>query len=245
MARKAVLITGASRGIGRAAAELFARRGYGVLINYRQDAGAAHELEKQLLDSGADALAVQADVAQEDQVLRMMEMAVKRFGFIDVLVNNAGIASQKLFTALTTEEWRRMMAVHVDGTFHCCREVLPAMIREKRGAIVNVASIWGLSGASCEVAYSTAKAAVIGMTKALAREVGPSGVRVNCVAPGVIRTDMLDALPAEVLPQLAQETPMGRLGTPEDIAHAVAFLASDKADFITGQVLTCDGGFIL
>ena len=164
MARKAVLITGASRGIGRAAAELFARRGYGVLINYRQDAGAAHELEKQLLDSGADALAVQADVAQEDQVLRMMEMAVKRFGFIDVLVNNAGIASQKLFTALTTEEWRRMMAVHVDGTFHCCREVLPAMIREKRGAIVNVASIWGLSGASCEVAYSTAKAAVIGMT---------------------------------------------------------------------------------
>ena len=245
MARKAVLITGASRGIGRAAAELFARRGYGVLINYRQDAGAAHELEKQLLDSGADALAVQADVAQEDQVLRMMEMAVKRFGFIDVLVNNAGIASQKLFTALTTEEWRRMMAVHVDGTFHCCREVLPAMIREKRGAIVNVASIWGLSGASCEVAYSTAKAAVIGMTKALAREVGPSGVRVNCVAPGVIRTDMLDALPAEILPQLAQETPMGRLGTPEDLAHAVAFLASDKADFITGQVLTCDGGFIL
>ena len=244
MARKAVLITGASRGIGRAAAELFARRGYGVLINYRQDAGAAHELEKQLLDSGADALAVQADVAQEDQVLRMMEMAVKRFGFIDVLVNNAGIASQKLFTALTTEEWRRMMAVHVDGTFHCCREVLPAMIREKRGAIVNVASIWGLSGASCEVAYSTAKAAVIGMTKALAREVGPSGVRVNCVAPGVIDTAMNAAAGADILDMLAEETPLGRIGTAQEAAQAIAYLASEEAYFITGQVLTVDGGFI-
>ena len=244
MARKAVLITGASRGIGRAAAELFARRGYGVLINYRQDAGAAHELEKQLLDSGADALAVQADVAQEDQVLRMMEMAVKRFGFIDVLVNNAGIASQKLFTALTTEEWRRMMAVHVDGTFHCCREVLPAMIREKRGAIVNVASIWGLSGASCEVAYSTAKAAVIGMTKALAREVGPSGVRVNCVAPGVIDTAMNAAAGADILDMLAEEPPRGRIGTVQEAAQAIAYLASEEASFITGQVLTVDGGFI-
>ena len=244
MARKAVLITGASRGIGRAAAELFARRGYGVLINYRQDAGAAHELEKQLLDSGADALAVQADVAQEDQVLRMMEMAVKRFGFIDVLVNNAGIASQKLFTALTTEEWRRMMAVHVDGTFHCCREVLPAMIREKRGAIVNVASIWGLSGASCEVAYSTAKAAVIGMTKALAREVGPSGVRVNCVAPGVIDTAMNAAAGADILDMLAEETPLGRIGTAQEAAQAIAYLASEEASFITGPVLTVDGGFI-
>ena len=244
MARKAVLITGASRGIGRAAAELFARRGYGVLINYRQDAEAAHALEKQLIDSGADALAVQADVAQEDQVLRMMEMAVKRFGFIDVLVNNAGIASQKLFTALTTEEWRRMMAVHVDGTFHCCREVLPAMIREKRGAIVNVASIWGLSGASCEVAYSTAKAAVIGMTKALAREVGPSGVRVNCVAPGVIDTAMNAAAGADILDMLAEETPLGRIGTAQEAAQAIAYLASEEASFITGQVLTVDGGFI-
>ena len=215
-----------------------------MLINYRQDAGAAHELEKQLLDSGADALAVQADVAQEDQVLRMMEMAVKRFGFIDVLVNNAGIASQKLFTALTTEEWRRMMAVHVDGTFHCCREVLPAMIREKRGAIVNVASIWGLSGASCEVAYSTAKAAVIGMTKALAREVGPSGVRVNCVAPGVIDTAMNAAAGADILDMLAEETPLGRIGTAQEAAQAIAYLASEEASFITGQVLTVDGGFI-
>ena len=215
-----------------------------MLINYRQDAGAAHELEKQLLDSGAEALAVQADVAQEDQVLRMMEMAVKRFGFIDVLVNNAGIASQKLFTALTTEEWRRMMAVHVDGTFHCCREVLPAMIREKRGAIVNVASIWGLSGASCEVAYSTAKAAVIGMTKALAREVGPSGVRVNCVAPGVIDTAMNAAAGADILDMLAEETPLGRIGTAQEAAQAIAYLASEEASFITGQVLTVDGGFI-
>lgn len=244
MARKAVLITGASRGIGRAAAELFARRGYGVLINYRQDAAAAHELEKQLMDSGADALAVQADVAQEDQVLRMMEIAVKRFGFIDVLVNNAGIASQKLFTALTSEEWRRMMAIHVDGTFHCCRVVLPAMIREKRGAIVNVASIWGLSGASCEVAYSTAKAAVIGMTKALAREVGPSGIRVNCVAPGVIDTAMNAAIGADILDTLAEETPLGRIGTAQEAAQAIAYLASEEASFITGQVLTVDGGFI-
>lgn len=244
MARKAVLITGASRGIGRAAAELFARRGYGVLINYRQDAEAAHALEKQLIDSGADALAVQADVAQEAEVLRMVEMAVKRFGFIDVLVNNAGIASQKLFTVLTAEEWRRMMAVHVDGAFHCCRAVLPAMIREKRGAIVNVASIWGLAGASCEVAYSTAKAALIGMTKALAREVGPSGIRVNCVAPGVIDTAMNAVVEADVLDGLAEETPLGRIGTAREAAQAIVYLASEEASFITGQVLTVDGGFI-
>ncbi len=244
MARKAVLITGASRGIGRAAAELFARRGYGVLINYRQNAEAAHALEKQLIDSGADALAVQADVAQEAEVLRMVEMAVKRFGFIDVLVNNAGIASQKLFTALTAEEWRRMMAVHVDGAFHCCRAVLPAMIREKRGAIVNVASIWGLAGASCEVAYSTAKAALIGMTKALAREVGPSGIRVNCVAPGVIDTAMNAVVEADVLDGLAEETPLGRIGTAREAAQAIVYLASEEASFITGQVLTVDGGFI-
>ena len=159
---------------------------------------------------------------------------------------NAGVAlPQQLLTDTTDEQWRQVMGVDLDGVFYTLRAAVPGFVRRQRGAIVTVSSMWGVTGGSCEVAYSAAKAGVIGLTKALAKELGPSHITVNCVAPGVIRTDMLDALPPEVLPQLAQETPLGRLGTPEDIAHAVAFLAGDGASFITGQVLTCDGGFIL
>ena len=159
--------------------------------------------------------------------------------------NNAGVAGQALFQDITDALWRRYFAVNVDGAFHTIQAVLPHMLREHAGCIVNVSSIWGLRGASCEVTYSATKGALIALTRSLASELAPTGIRVNCVAPGVIKTDMLDALPPEVLPQLAQETPLGRLGTPEDIAAAVSFLADEKASFITGQVLTCDGGFIL
>ena len=162
-----------------------------------------------------------------------------------MLFRSAGVAGQALFQDITDELWHRYFSVNVDGAYHTIQAVLPAMLHHHQGCIINTSSIWGLRGASCEVTYSCTKAALIGLTRSLAAELAPTHIRVNCVAPGVIRTDMLDALPAEILPQLAQETPMGRLGTPEDIAHAVAFLASDKADFITGQVLTCDGGFIL
>lgn len=181
---KTALITGASRGIGRATAELLARQGFAVAINYVQSQRAAEELAAALRAQGADAAAFQADVADLGQVEAMISAVEKRLGPVRVLVNNAGIAAQRLFTDITPAEWNAMLGVHVNGAYHCCRCVLPSMIREKRGKIVNVSSIWGITGASCEVHYSTAKAAIIGLTKALAKEVGPSGIQVNCVARG-------------------------------------------------------------
>ena len=245
MGAKTVLITGASRGIGRAAAELFAERGCRVLLNYHRSREAAEELERELTARGADVMAYGADVSDREQVERMAAACERRFGGADVLVCNAGIARQGLFTDLTPQEWREMMGVHVDGAFHCCRAVLPGMIRKKEGSIVLVSSVWGLTGASCEVAYSTAKAALIGMTKALAKEVGPSGIRVNCVAPGVVDTAMNAALDGETLASLREETPLGRLGTPREVAQTIAFLASPEASFITGQVLSPNGGFVI
>ena len=166
-------------------------------------------------------------------------------GPADVVVNNAGISSQRLFTDISESEWDNMFDVHVKGTYLCCQRALPYMIHEKKGSIVNVSSMWGQVGGSCEVHYSAAKGAVIALTKALAMELAPSGIRVNCVAPGVINTDMVQVLGQETVEELIRETPLGRLGTPEDIAYAVAFFASERAGFITGQVLTADGGFIV
>ena len=234
--KKIALVTGASRGIGKAAALALARDGWPVHVNYIQSQAAAEAVAAQ-----TGGLAIRADVSDAQAVAAMFEQT----GPVDLLVNNAGVAGQALFQDITDELWHRYFSVNVDGAYHAIQAVLPAMLHHHEGCIINTSSIWGLRGASCEVTYSCTKAALIGLTRSLAAELAPTHIRVNCVAPGVIRTDMLDALPAEVLPQLAQETPMGRLGTPEDIAHAVAFLASDKADFITGQVLTCDGGFIL
>ena len=239
------LVTGSSRGIGRAVAAELARQGWAVCVNYRVRQDCAEELVRQLESEGCRAMAVQADVSDRAQVNAMVRRVEEAFGPVSLLVNNAGIAGQALFQEITDELWHRYFSVNVDGAFHTIQAVLPHMLHEHAGCIVNVSSIWGLRGASCEVTYSCTKAALIGLTRSLAAELAPTQIRVNCVAPGVIRTDMLDALPAEVLPQLAQETPLGRLGTPEDIAHAVAFLASEQANFITGQVLTCDGGFIL
>ena len=239
------LVTGSSRGIGRAVAAERARKGWAVCVNYRVRQDCAEELVRQLESEGCRAMAVQADVSDRAQVNAMVRRVEEAFGPVSLLVNNAGIAGQALFQEITDELWHRYFSVNVDGAFHTIQAVLPHMLHEHAGCIVNVSSIWGQRGASCEVTYSCTKAALIGLTRSLAAELAPTQIRVNCVAPGVIRTDMLDALPAEVLPQLAQETPLGRLGTPEDIAHAVAFLASEQANFITGQVLTCDGGFIL
>ena len=245
MGAKTVLITGASRGIGRAAAELFAARGYRVMLNYLRSRGEAEALEQELTARGADAMAYRADVSDRDQVWAMADACRRRFGGVDVLVCNAGIARQGLFTELTPEEWREMLGVHLDGAFHCCQAVLPGMIRRQAGSIVLVSSIWGLVGASCEAAYSAAKAGVIGLAKALAKEVGPSGIRVNCVAPGVVDTAMNASLDAAALAALREETPLGRLGTPEEIARAIFFLASEEAGFITGQVLSPNGGFVI
>ena len=194
---------------------------------------------------GLRAAAFQADVADRAQVEDMVRRVEDAFGHVSLLVNNAGVAGQALFQDVTEEMWRRYFGVNIDGAFHTIQAVLPPMLREHAGCIVNVSSMWGLRGASCEVTYSATKAALIALTRSLAAELAPTHIRVNCVAPGVIKTDMLDALPSEVLPQLAEETPLRRLGRPEDIAAAVSYLASDDASFVTGQVLTVDGGFIL
>ena len=242
---KSALVTGASRGIGRAVAAELARRGWAVCIGYRVRQDKAEELAAELAAEGCRVMTCQADVSQQEQVEAMVRRVEQTFGAVSLLVNNAGIAGQSLFQELTDERWHEFFSVNVDGAFYASRAVLPAMLHAHEGCIVNISSIWGQRGASCEVAYSATKAALIGMTRSLAAELAPSHIRVNCVAPGVIQTDMLDELPPELLPQLAEQTPMGRLGTPADIAAAVAFLASPEADFITGQVLTCDGGFIL
>ena len=242
---KIALVTGASRGIGRAVAAELARRGWAVCIGYRVRRDKAEELAAELAAEGRRVMICQADVSRREEVEAMVHQVEQTLGPVSLLVNNAGIAGQCLFQDLTEQRWHEFFSVNVDGAFYASQAVLPHMLREHQGCIVNISSIWGQRGASCEVAYSATKAALIGLTRSLAAELAPTHIRVNCVAPGVIRTDMLDELPEEILPQLAEQTPMGRLGTPEDIAAAVAFLASPEADFMTGQVLTCDGGFIL
>lgn len=242
---KAALVTGASRGIGRAIALQLSRDGYAVAVHCLSSLDAAGALCNEITAHGGRAKAYLCDIADTEAVNAMVRSIEIDLGPVEVVVNNAGIAQQKLFTDITPSEWRRMMEVHVGGAYNTCRACLPDMIRQHSGAIVNIASMWGQVGASCEVHYSTAKAALIGMTKALAKEVGPSGIRVNCVAPGVIDTDMLKDFDEETKTALAEEAPLCRLGTPEDVAAAVSFLVSDMAGFITGQVLAPNGGFVI
>ena len=237
---RVALVTGASRGIGRAIAAELAEAGHAVCINYLTHRQEAETLAEKIRNHGGNAIAVQADVADRAAV-----EAMKAFGRVDVLVNNAGIAGQIQFQDITDAQWNRYLGVNLGGARNTIQAVLPHMLHEKAGCIVNISSIWGLRGASCEVAYACTKAALVGLTRSLALELAPSHIRVNCVAPGVINTDMVQVLGQETLRDLAEQTPLGRLGTPEDVAHAVAFLASDKASFLTGQILAADGGFIV
>ena len=245
MPQKSALITGASRGIGAAAARLLAARGYAVAINYCRSQAAAFALAEELQRAGYTAFPVQADVSDGEQCRKMLDTVLDKFCQLDILVCNAGVSHFGLLSDLTEEEWRHIFAVNVDGVFHCCRAAIPHFVHGQAGKIVTVSSMWGQVGASCEAAYSASKAAVIGLTKALAKELGPSGITVNCVAPGVIDTEMNACLAPETLAELAGETPLGRVGTAEEAARAIAFLASPEADFITGQVLGVSGGFII
>ena len=231
---KHVLITGGSRGIGAAAVRAFTGSGYRVTFFYAKNHDTARKVAA---ETGADALC--CDVADSAAVRK----AVSHIAPVDVLVNNAGIAHYGLMSQITEEEWTRLFAVNVGGVYHCVNAVLPAMLQKQCGCILNVASMWGQVGASCEAAYSATKGAVIALTKALAQELGPSGIRVNCVSPGVILTDMCTAVGLDALDELARQTPLGRNGTAEDVASALLYLA--EAEFVTGQVLPVNGGFVV
>lgn len=242
--KKVALITGSSRGIGRAEAIALARDGYAVCVNCVEREDKAQELVDMLRSNGCEAMWYKADVADAAAVKQMVAEVEKTLGAVTLLVNNAGIAKQCLFQDMTEDYWKRIFDVNLNGAFNTIQAVLPHMLHEHSGCIINTSSIWGQHGASCEVAYSATKHAIIGLTRSLAQELAPTNIRVNCVAPGVINTDMVQVLGEETLDALAEDTPVGRLGRPEDIAAVVSFLASDAASFITGQVITSDGGFI-
>ena len=238
---RCVLISGGDRGIGAAAARAFWQAGYRVAVLYHTHAEAAAALEKEL----PGLLAVQCDVASRASCEVAFHTVEQAVGHVDVLVSNAGIAQQKLFTDITPEEWQHMLDVNLSGAFHLCQLALPGMIRRKAGRILTVSSMWGQTGGSCEVHYSAAKAGLIGLTKALAKEEGPSGITVNCVAPGVIDTDMMAAFTAEDKAALAEETPVGRVGSADEVAQLLVFLAGESAGYITGQVFGVNGGLVI
>ncbi|MCI8422999.1 MAG: 3-oxoacyl-ACP reductase FabG [Lawsonibacter sp.] len=243
---KTVLITGASRGIGAACARLFAREGWDIAIGFHRSQARAEALARVLGNPGIRAVPIQADVSRPEEAVRLVHQAEEALGCLDALVCCAGIAlPQQLLTDTTNAQWRQLMAADLDGVFYTIQAAIPGMVRRKAGAIVTVSSMWGVTGGSCEAPYSAAKAGVIGLTRALAKELGPSCIRVNCVAPGVIDTQMNAHLSQEDLAALAEDTPLGRVGTPEEAAQAIWFLASDRASFITGQVLEVDGGMVI
>ena len=237
---KTVLITGGARGIGKAMVELFSERGYSVAFTYKNSDAAARELSRK-----TGAFAIKADSSSEIEILEAVKTAKNMLKSVDVLINNAAVSSFSLFTDIELSDWRSMFSVNLDGAFLYTKAILPDMIRNHNGRVINISSMWGVTGSSCEVCYSATKAALIGMTKALAKEVGPSGITVNCIAPGVIDTDMNEKLTEDDINAIIEETPLMRIGTPKEIASAALFLASDDAAFITGQVLGVNGGYVI
>ena len=237
---KTVLINGGSRGIGRAMVETFSRNGYSVAFTYKNSLEEANELVK-----STGALAIRADSALEDEVDFAVKTVIDRFGKIDCLINNAAVSSFSLLTDLSLDDWNRCLAVNLTGPFLYSKAVIPGMVSNKSGRIINISSMWGIVGSSCEVHYSAAKAGIIGMTKALAKELGPSNITVNAIAPGVIATDMNKSLSEEDIAALKDETPLMRIGDVNDVAEAALFLAGDGASFITGEIMNLSGGFIM
>lgn len=243
---KTALVTGASRGIGTACAIALAKSGYNIVLNFNKSEEKALTLKKIIEENyKVEVLCVKADVADKAQVDNMVGLALERFSDIDVLVNNAGVALYKLFTDTSPDEWDKVISTNLTSVYNCCHKVLPNMIRNQRGCIVNISSMWGQVGASCEVAYSASKAGVIGLTKALSKELALSNIRVNCVAPGVIMTDMMGEFSDEELELIKEDIPMNKIGTAKNVADAVAFLVSDRAEYITGQVISVNGGSVV
>ncbi len=243
--KKTVIITGASKGIGAATAILFAQKGYNVVINYNSSFESADILCRSLVENGFSAVLHKANVANKLEVDLMIKETIYKFGSVDVLINNAGVSYQNLITDTDEVDFDNIMDVNLKGVFNCCKAVTSPMVEAKCGKIINISSIWGQVGASCEVAYSAAKAGVIGLTKALAKELAPSGITVNCIAPGLIETSMNAHLTEEDINSFVEEIPVGRMGNAEEIAAAAFFLASDEANYITGQVLGINGGYVV
>ncbi len=252
MNRKSVVVTGASHGIGKEIAKEFAKAGYNVCINYNKSEKEAIVLRDSIIKENpkniepSNVIIYKADVSDRKQVDKMIEDVLVNFGSIDVVVNNAGICEYKLFTDITNNDLQKMFDVTIKGTFNVTQSVLKkCMLKNKSGAVINISSIWGMVGSSCEVNYSTMKAGIIGMTKALAKELGPSNIRVNAVTPGIIDTNMNANLNPEEIEELKQEIPLNRIGKTTDVAKLVRFLSSDEACYITGQVISPNGGFVI
>lgn len=239
------LITGSSRGIGAACAKRFAKAGYNVMVHYNTNRAKSEAICRDILVDGGRAACFGADISDPVQAAALVKATENTFGTVDVLINNAGIALYKMFCDTTPSDWNHIFSVNVNGMVYVTQAVLPGMVHQKAGKIVNLSSMWGITGGSCEVAYSASKAAVIGFTKALAKELGPSGILVNCVAPGVVETEMNAALDEETRKALTDETPLEKIAHPDEIAEAVYFLASPQNTFTTGQVLSPNGGMVI
>ena len=243
--KKTVVITGASKGIGAATAILFAEKGYNVVINYNESFESASLLCRSLVGNGYSVVTQKANVANRLETDILVKETLYKFGSIDVLINNAGVAYQGLITDTDEVDFDRIMDINLKGVFNCCKSVAPTMIEQKSGKIINISSMWGQVGASCEVAYSAAKAGVIGLTKALAKELAPSGITVNAIAPGLIETSMNSNLTIDEISDFVDTVPLGRIGSPDEVASAAYFLSSDSAEYITGQVLGVNGGYVI
>ncbi len=242
---KTVLVTGASRGIGKSIALEFAKRDYNVIVNYEKNDEAAMRTKSEIEEYGVGVLLIKADVSDEKKVEQMIKDARVYFGNIDIVVNNAGIVYRRLFQDVSTDEWKRIFDVNVNGVYNVCKHIIPKMIESKKGVIVNIASIWGIVGGAMETHYSATKGAIIALSKALAKELAPSNIRVNVVAPGAVDTDMLSELTDEEMKTLKEITPLGEIGRPDDIAKLVYYLSTDDSRFITGQVISPNGGIVI
>ena len=240
---KVVIVTGGSRGIGAQIVKTLANENYKVILNYNNSKEQAEKIQQELLDQGKEIEIIKADVSKKEEAERLIQFAINKFNKIDILINNAGISQEGLFTDVTEEEWQKIMNINLNSVFYCTKQALKYMIQEQQGCIINISSIWGETGASCEVAYSTTKAAINGMTKALAKEVGPSNIRVNAIAPGIIDTDMKRNLTTEELEQIKEQIPLNKIGKAIDIAKCVKWLIEDE--YTTGQIISINGGWYI
>lgn len=240
---KVVVVTGGSRGIGAQIVKTLANENYKVILNYNNSKEQAEKIQQELLELGKEIEIIKADVSKKEEAEKLIQFAINKFNKIDILINNAGISQEGLFTDVTEEEWQKIINTNLNSVFYCNQQALKYMIQEQQGCIINISSIWGETGASCEVAYSTTKAAINGMTKALAKEVGPSNIRVNAIAPGIIDTDMNKNLTIEERKQIKEQIPLNKIGKAIDIAKCVKWLIEDE--YTTGQIISINGGWYI